>query len=127
MDVFNLGINMKTLKFTKELVSLIISGEKTSTWRLFDDKDLEVGDDLEFINKNTLETFGYAKITEIREKKLGDLVEKDYDGHEKFVSNEEMIETYKGYYGDRVNENTIVKIIRFSFVAVIPAKAGIQS
>jgi hypothetical protein len=26
-----------------------------------------------------------------------------------------MIETYKGYYGDRVNENTIVKIIRFSF------------
>jgi hypothetical protein len=96
-------------------VPSILSGEKTSTWRLFDDKDLKVGDDLEFINKNTLETFGYAKITEIREKKLGDLVEKDYDGHEKFVSNEEMIETYKGYYGDRVNENTIVKIIRFSF------------
>lgn len=112
---------MKTLKFSKDLVPLVISGEKFITWRFFDDKNLTLGDELEFINKNTLETFGYAKITEIREKKLGELIESDYDGHEKFSSNSEMIETYKRYYGDKVDENTIIKIIKFSFVAVIPA------
>jgi hypothetical protein len=51
---------MKTLKFAANLVPLILSGEKTSTWRLFDDKDLQVGDELEFINKNTNTTFASA-------------------------------------------------------------------
>lgn len=34
---------MKTIKFTPELSEQIIAGTKTSTWRLFDDKDLTVG------------------------------------------------------------------------------------
>jgi hypothetical protein len=110
--------NMKIIKFTKELVPLILSGEKTSTWRLFDDKDLGVSDDLKFISSDTGEIFGYAVILGIYQKKLGEITEDDFDGHEKFQSNEEMIETYKGYYGERVDENTIVKIIRFSFVKI---------
>jgi hypothetical protein len=109
---------IKTIKFSKELVPLVISGEKTSTWRLFDDKDLGVGDDLEFINKETGEVFGHASILNIYEKKLGEMAEEDFDGHEKFENNEEMIEAYKKYYGERVDENTIVKIIRFSFVKI---------
>ena len=44
---------MKTLKFASHLVQKILSGEKTSTWRLFDDKDLQVGDGLIFVNKDT--------------------------------------------------------------------------
>ena len=40
---------MKTLKFTTQLVEKILSGEKTSTWRLFDDKDFKNGDNLAFI------------------------------------------------------------------------------
>jgi len=31
---------MKTLKFREKLSKLILSGKKTTTWRLFDDKDL---------------------------------------------------------------------------------------
>jgi hypothetical protein len=31
---------MKTLKFYDNLIPLILSGEKTSTWRIFDDKNL---------------------------------------------------------------------------------------
>jgi hypothetical protein len=110
---------MKTIKFSKELVPLVMSGEKTSTWRLFDDKDLKVGDELEFVNKDTGEVFGHANILSISEKKLGEIVVADYDGHEKFESKEEMIETYKRYYGEDVSGNTVVKIIKFSFSPVI--------
>jgi len=36
---------MKSLKFSAELVPLILSGEKTMTWRFWDDKDLDSGDE----------------------------------------------------------------------------------
>ncbi len=49
---------MKTLKFAPELCEQIITGTKTSTWRLFDDKDLTVGDELQFINKESGICFG---------------------------------------------------------------------
>lgn len=104
---------MKTLKFASNLVSLILSGEKTVTWRLFDDKELKAGDALEFINKETGDKFSQAEILFIREKRLDDIEETDYEGHEKFDDKEEMFETYRRYYGNKVNGDAIVKIIRF--------------
>lgn len=106
---------MKTLKFTPQLVDKILSGEKTSTWRLFDDKDLKLGDELEFINKETLETFGYAKITSLKVKNLGALDEEDWIGHSKYPSDEEMYDSFRKLYGNNVNKDTEVKIIRFDF------------
>jgi len=35
---------MKTVKFRPDLAQLIMDGKKTTTWRLFDDKDLQAGD-----------------------------------------------------------------------------------
>jgi hypothetical protein len=105
----------KTLKFAPELVSKILSGEKTSTWRLFDDKDLKLGDKLLFINKETGKGFGSAVITSLRIKTLGSLIPQDWVGHEKFSSEEEMYNTYKKYYGGSVDANTEVKIIGFEF------------
>lgn len=64
---------MKTLKFAPDLVSLVLSGDKTSTWRVFDDKNLEVGDELLFLNKETGEEFAKALITAVRVKCLGDI------------------------------------------------------
>lgn len=107
---------MKTLKFASNLAQLILSGEKTVTWRLFDDKELKEGDTLEFINKETGEKFARAEILFIREKRLGDIEESDYEGHEKFNTGEEMFETYRGYYGDKVDRDAIVKIIRFKIM-----------
>ncbi len=46
------------VKFREHLVLKILSGEKTVTWRLFDDKDLQEGDRIELVNWNTGETFG---------------------------------------------------------------------
>jgi len=107
---------MKTLKFEPPLVPLVLDGSKVSTWRLFDDKDLSVGDQLEFINSETGEKFGEAKIISIKEKKLGEIKESDYEGHEKFGSKEEMIETYKKYNGNKVDTETVVKMIDFKLL-----------
>ncbi len=104
---------MKTLKFENSLVSLVLSGEKDSTWRLFDDKYLREGDKLLFVNKDNGEEFGKAIIVSIREKKLEDLQDLDFEGHEKFESVEKMYETYRSYYGDKVGPDSLVKIIRF--------------
>jgi hypothetical protein len=106
---------MKTLKFMPELAEKILSGEKTSTWRLFDDKDLQVGDEILFINKGTLAEFGRGKIIALSVRTLGKLSEADWEGHEKFASEEEMYSTYRRYYGDLVGPETEVKILTFYF------------
>ena len=103
----------KVLKFREHLAQLVLAGEKDLTWRLFDDKNISVGDHVDMINWNTGEKFGEADVVDVWEKPMGKLEEKDFDGHEKFTSQEEMYQTYKTYYGDRVGPDTIVKVIRF--------------
>ncbi|MBP7741588.1 MAG: ASCH domain-containing protein [Candidatus Pacebacteria bacterium] len=107
---------MKTLKFAPDLVAKILAGEKTSTWRLFDDKDLHEGDTLMFVNKETFEEFGTATITSLHTRTLGTLTDTDWEGHERFQSEEEMYKTYRMYYGEKVTQDTEVKILSFKFI-----------
>src|SRR3989338_10782846 len=106
---------MKILKFRNHLALKILSGEKTVTWRLFDDKDLRVGDKLVFQNWNTGENFAETEIVEVREKKLGKLTDADFERHEKFESEEDMYQHYREYYGEAVNGDTVVKIVSPTF------------
>jgi|SRR3989338_3381833 len=106
----------KRLKFKDALVRLIIAGQKDSTWRLFDDKHLAEGDVVECVNADTGEKFAEAVLTKVYEKKIGELDEFDFAGHEKFATNEEMYRTYRSYYGDRVSSETVIKIARFRLV-----------
>lgn len=106
---------MKTLKFRPHLIQQIIDGKKTTTWRLFDDKDLQVGDELICLNYETEEEFGTAKITDVKIRTLGTLTDEDWVGHEKFENDEEMYRTYKKYYGDKVDSDSQVKIVYFDF------------
>lgn len=46
---------MKTLKFKSFKARWILDGVKTSTMRLFDDKDLQIGDQLALTNSDTME------------------------------------------------------------------------
>jgi hypothetical protein len=103
----------KKLKFRENLSKLILKGEKTTTWRLFDDKDLTVGDKLSLVVWETKEEFAKAVITSVNEVTFKELTEEDWVGHEKFENDEEMYKTYSGYYNQDVNENTLVKIIKF--------------
>lgn len=107
---------MKTLKFRPSLVETILSGEKTSTWRLFDDKDLQEEDIVEFLNWETGKKFADAKIEKITLSSLGNLTDKDWEGHERFENDEEMYKTYKSYYGKEVDSETELKILKFSLI-----------
>ena len=104
---------MKILKFAPKLVPLVLSGEKTSTWRMFDETDFQIGDQVSFVGGG--KEFARAVISTIREKRLGDITSEDEinDGHERFESDEERLETYRGYYGDRVTSDTVVKLMKF--------------
>ncbi len=113
---------MKSLKFDHGLAQMIAAGNKSATWRLYDDKDLSVDDKIEIIDKvnetlpKTWQVLGNGKVTEVIEKKLGSLTPQDMKGHEDFASQEEMLETYRRYYGNRVTLDTVVKIIYFDFM-----------
>ncbi|HLZ14508.1 MAG TPA: reverse transcriptase-like protein [Candidatus Saccharimonadales bacterium] len=112
---------MKKLKFDHQLAELIRRGLKTTTWRLYDDKDISVNDTVELIDKveprnpETWTPFGIAQITAVVQKRLGDITPQDYEGHEAYTSSEEMLKTYRTYYGPQVDKNTPVKIIHFAF------------
>jgi hypothetical protein len=107
---------MKTLKFAHDLVEQILNGTKTVTWRLFDDKNLSVGDLVEFRDSGNGEIFAQAEIVGVMEKTLGEVDEKDFKGHESYRNKEEMLETYKVYYGDKVDWETVVKIVEFKIL-----------
>ena len=109
-------VNMKTIKFKSFKAQWILDGTKRATIRLFDDKDLQVNDELEFINSDTGESFGKAIITEVAYKILRDIDDVDLEGHEKWNNKKEMIKSLKVYYGHKVNLNTEVKIIKFKLL-----------
>lgn len=107
---------MKTVKFRNYLVPLVHSGEKNSTWRLFDDKDLSVGDRIELAEFVTKQSFGQAVITKVASKPFKDLTTEDKQGHESFANDTEMYKTYTLYYQQPVGPDTLVKIIWFDLV-----------
>lgn len=108
---------MKALKFHPALAQLIIEGKETTTWRLFDDKDLQAGDVIELMNKATLQPFGRAVIAEVAEKPLAALNDADWEGHERFPSDEAMYAQYREYYpGREIGPTTTVKILHFEMI-----------
>lgn len=106
----------KRLKFASRLVPLILSGEKTATWRLWDDKDLSVGDEVEFLDKETGKRFTQVILTTVIEKPLGKLTKKDRIGHETTGTPEEMYKTFSEYYHRPVGPKTKVKIVWFDLL-----------
>lgn len=104
---------MKTLKFKSHLVQPILNKTKTTTWRLFDDKNIIEGDKFDFVNLDNLEKFTQAMATSVTEKPFCNLTDDDWLGHERFDSDDEMYKTYSKFYNQPVDKNTLVKIIRF--------------
>jgi ribonuclease HI len=113
---------MKTLKFDHESAQDVLNGKKSSTWRLYDDKDLSVNDHIKIIDKvdpadtKSWQIIGEAVVNEIVEKKLGDVTDRDMAGHEIYKSPEQMLETYRARYGNRVTLDDAVKIVIFKFI-----------
>jgi hypothetical protein len=103
----------KTLKFYPSLIPAILDRSKTSTWRLFDDKDLTVGDRVDFIDKVAGKHFATAELTRVRTTTLGRLTEEDKAEHESFASDAEMHKKFEEYYKRPIGSDTTVKIVHF--------------
>ncbi len=114
---------MKTLKLEHELADLVRAGKKSSTWRMFDDKNVSAGDEVELVDKvdparpETWLVMGTARIGQVIEKELGTITAEEMQEH-KYASFDEMLTTYREYYGSDVSATTIIKIINFTFIPV---------
>lgn len=101
---------------------MIAAGIKTSTWRMFDDKDLTVNDTVELIDKvipdqpQNWKSIGMGHINRVIEKRLGDISERDYDAGNMYESPEAMLAVFQGHYGSNVTWDTPVKIVNFDFI-----------
>lgn len=110
---------MKYLKFTPALCAAILAGEKRATWRLFDDKDLTVGDMFACVNNATMETIGVGTITKIVVKTLGTISDEDWTGHERYDSEEAMYAAYRALYKEPVTSDSQLKLVTFTFVPAL--------
>jgi len=102
----------KRLRFSEPLPELILSGKKTVTWRIGDEKNIRQGDILSLCDTSGKE-FAQADVVAIKETWFGKLTPEDKNGHEPFASEKEMYDTYAGYYQQTVEPETVVKVIRF--------------
>jgi len=124
---------MKILKLDHQSAQLVLSGQKHSTWRLFDDKDLRVGDEVELVDKvdptdkGSWQIIGVAVITRVVETLLGAITEADAAGYETFNSRAAMLKTYQGYYGSEVTFDTPVKVLTFDFTPVQTVTSFMQA
>jgi ribonuclease HI len=112
---------MKSLKLDHELAKLVLDGTKRTTFRLFDDKQLSVGDEIQLIDKTdpddsgTWTIIGNGVIESVIEKRISALEPEDYNGHESYRDSNELLTTLQKFYGPLVTIDTPVKIITFSF------------
>lgn len=110
---------MKKLKFDHHESNLIRSGEKTSSWRVYDDKNISVNDEVELVDKvdpgnpSTWVEIGVGHVDTILEKRFRDVRPDDFVGQEPHHSAEEMLEHFQKYYGPQVDLDTPVKMIHF--------------
>ncbi|MFH1430789.1 MAG: ASCH domain-containing protein [Candidatus Uhrbacteria bacterium] len=104
---------MKRLKFSSELVPLVRSGEKTTTWRCFDEKGIKTGDELSLCNGEGVE-FAVADATAVKEVAFRDLTSEDRSGHDSYATDEEMYVAFTQFYGCPIGPETLVKIIHFT-------------
>ena len=104
------------MKFRPELAKLILEKKKYVSWRVNDDKDFRVGDEVELLIWKELTVFAKARITKVKLTTFGKLTDEDKAGHETFSSDKEMYDTYAKYYGFPIKPTTELKIVWFELV-----------
>lgn len=111
---------MKTIKLDHQLAQQVVKGIKTSTWRMYDDKNIAVGDRLGIIDKidpgnpQTWKVVAYATVDQVTEKRLGDVKINENKGHNDYESQDAMLQEFQHYYGPQVDLKTPIKLINFS-------------
>lgn len=114
---------MEKIHFADKLIEPILSGQKTSTWKINEEvhfrrsnTDNVKKDDLISLCNNEGEEFAQGKILDIKEMMFEELTDEDKKEHEKFSSDEEMYREYSNYYKIKIGPKSKMKIIRFNLI-----------
>ncbi len=110
---------MKKLKFYSLLPDLILNRVKDTTWRVNDENDLRVNDEISLCygdGPRREEKVEKARIIGVKETMFKDLTEEDKVGHEKYKTEEEMYRVYSEYYKTKIMPETRLKIIKFRLI-----------
>jgi len=120
---------MKKIALDHDLAQQVLEGTASSVWRVFDNLDLTVNDQVVLVDKMDTakpagwKVIGTARIDKVVEKRVGDLRRADYIGHDDFGSQFEVLVALRTEYGDRVAMDTPVKVIDFDFTPGTAADA----
>ncbi len=106
---------MKNLYCEPLFVEKILKGETSCIFCLFDDKNLQVNDEIWLSNSVTREKFGTAFLTSVIANPISSLMKNDWMGYKGYGDLEQMYEVFMKYYGSRVTSETLVKVICFTF------------
>ncbi|TWP21614.1 leucine--tRNA ligase [TM7 phylum sp. oral taxon 346] len=108
-----------SLKFTPELAEKIKAGAKTNTIRL-GVKNLAAGDVAELMTRDgdTVESFGYAKITNTQKLPLKK-VPNNMPGHESYRDDNEKLADFQKFYGNDVTLDSVVAVYDFEYIPPI--------
>ena len=119
---------MKTLKLNHESAKLISSGTARFTWRIFDDKQLSVNDEVQLIDKvdpgerETWAPIGVAVIESVTEKRIRDITEAERQLYENVYGKiNDVVETFSTFYNKEITDQDVVKIITFTFTSISKA------
>ena len=108
-----------SLKFTPELAEKIKAAAKTNTIRL-GAKNLAAGDVAELMMRDgdTVESFGYAKITNAQKLPLKK-VPNNMPGHESYRDDNEKLADFQKFYGNDVTLDSVVAVYDFEYIPPI--------
>ncbi len=113
---------MKQLKFDHNFAEAIVRGERQTTLRI-DDKDIRVGELVQLVDKvssnkpQEWEIPGELSVVGVQAFMLGSLpLELLRDAEIGEVSKEALYAFLRRFYGESINDMTVVKLIQFHFV-----------
>lgn len=114
-----LMMNAKQLKFNHQYANAIRDGEKMATFRVQDDKGIEPGDFVELVDKidgdrpMTWVVTGEMQVLSVEKIPLSQLSKEQLIRAEAFDSIDEMVTTFRRFYGEYITKETVVSVISF--------------
>lgn len=122
----------KTLKLDHDLATAVRAGTKRTTWRVFDEKNISVNDQIELVDKvdpsdmATWQIMGTAIVDQVLEKRMEAITSAEMAEHG-YNSYDELYASFTNYYGDSIGPQTAIKIISFTYgLAVGPVAESKQ-
>jgi ribonuclease HI len=114
-------MKMKQLKFEHTFAKAIKAGNKTATFRINDDKDIRLNDVLQLVDKvdanhpTTWTIPGEIHINDVAMVPFEKLSKEQISSAESFASTQEMLQTFRRFYGEHISGETPVLVIGFTY------------